>query len=725
MTLPWAREKVVIGIDFGDEYTSAAHGDTLSYICAGITSIRLLTSWPGMSPNPNSTSRMFRTAVAYTEDGHTVAAWGNQIRSGYPAGPVYFNLKSRIAKESVEEALRAKSPGTTPKQDKRDMLDDKALSNIVKMMAGISWTEPALLNIKKHMPTSERAQRDDISNEVLHGQSPDSYGNPLSSREELLTNIRTLLQDEKLIKSSWPAGRILALMKQGVPEFLTDNNTSGPHMLEHASNGYLANHLRMKPPGSIQRDVDTRPENIKMAPAKSAIGIVTDLFRGVQKTIWAECNKVWGEEIFQTMQKELVVTVPAEWLQETKDKLLKAISRAFQLEQLSIHIATAEEVGALYVLKDNQDKGNLAIMAGDTYILMDCRQDFSVTARSYHVSQTSPALVIEQVGPVSSDQRISGQPLRDFLRWLCNWVGRERYSRIPESKLGYESQLLTQIRTLFFHFDGADDVCELRLPAELGIEDDEDLCIEDRTLELSGQRIRHILQPYLNRVFDLIKHQIDTSLVRPKGVILTGDGLHNIPHLGEQIKDYCRSLGVLPLKEPCLGYRCVDFGAVLYGLQAGVFANSMIRFSFSRRHYGLVIPGTNGEIEWLVEKGERLPKTIIVKRTIMTKRFVGSTNLTYPVEEGDDGLTMVVSGKDTTPGDLADPDVESTCKIRMTEFPLQKIDPANEFSSKWTDRQDRLVYEMAFQIRAVFSDTVSFTILHRGEALGETSLEYY
>ncbi|KAM7218064.1 hypothetical protein V8F06_006599 [Rhypophila decipiens] len=682
MTSPWAREKVVIGIDFGDEYTSAAHGDTLSYMREGITSIRLLTSWPRFIQN--SIHQEFRTAVAYAEDGHTVVAWGNQIRSGNPSGPVYFNLKSRIAKESAEKALRAESPGTTPKQDKRDMLNDKALSNIVKMMAGISWTEPALLNIKKHMPTSETPQRGRTSNELLHGQGPDSYANTLASREELLTSIRTFLQDGKLIKTSGPAGRILALMKQEIPEFLTDNDTSGPHMLEHTSKGSSANHLRMKPPSSVENDVNTRVENNKVAPARPAIDLVTDLFRGVQKSIWAECKIVYGAEVFSAFQKELVVTVPAEWLEETKDQLIEALSRAFQFERLSnVRMVTAEEVGALYVLKYNQDEENIAIKAGDTYILMDCRQDYSVTVRSYHVTQTSPALVIEQ----------------DFLRWLCNWVGRERYSRIPESKLGYKSMLLTQITSFLFYFGGADDeVWEIRLPPELGIEDDEDLCIEDRTLELSGQRIRHILQPYLDRVFDLIKHQIDTSLVRPKGVILTGDGLHTLRYLGEQIKDYCRSLGVLPLKT-WLGYRCADIGAVLHGLQAGGVKDSS-KVRFSRAHYGVVIPGN-------------LP------------RFVGSTNLTYPVEEEDDGLTMVVSDKYTMPGGLADPDVESTCKIRMTEFPLQKINPANHFSRKWTDRQGRLVYEMAFPIRAEFNDTISFTILHRGEALGETTLEYY
>jgi hypothetical protein len=70
--------------------------------------------------------------------------------------------------------------------------------------------------------------------------------------------------------------------------------------------------------------------------------------------------------------------------------------------------------------------------------------------------------------------------------WLEQWIGPNRYKLIPENKLRPGSMLMNEFASITQQFGDLDLDSEIRLPKECGIDDDEDLNIEDRTLQITG-----------------------------------------------------------------------------------------------------------------------------------------------------------------------------------------------------------------------------------------------
>lgn len=81
---------------------------------------------------------------------------------------------------------------------------------------------------------------------------------------------------------------------------------------------------------------------------------------------------------------------------------------------------------------------------------------------------------------------ISTNSFQEFLNWLEKWIGEEAYGKIPPEKTRHGSQLLNTFENVKQHFAGEDDDIEIHLPKECGIDDDEDLNIDGRTLTLNA-----------------------------------------------------------------------------------------------------------------------------------------------------------------------------------------------------------------------------------------------
>lgn len=107
---------------------------------------------------------------------------------------------------------------------------------------------------------------------------------------------------------------------------------------------------------------------------------------------------------------------------------------------------------------------------------------------SYTITQTEPTFNVEEAAIGTGAKCGATYVDKEFVDWLQNWIGEEAFNKIPKDKIRHGSQLMNAFETHKQQFTGigaVEDEIMIRLPKECGIEDDEDLRIEDRTLMLT------------------------------------------------------------------------------------------------------------------------------------------------------------------------------------------------------------------------------------------------
>ncbi len=98
--------------------------------------------------------------------------------------------------------------------------------------------------------------------------------------------------------------------------------------------------------GILDKDADQPPDY----PGKSAVDMVADYLTDLRKVAWSQLERTYGASLFQSMRKDLVVTVPAVWSERAKDLTLKAVEKAgFKADKMSM--VTEPEAAAIYTLK--------------------------------------------------------------------------------------------------------------------------------------------------------------------------------------------------------------------------------------------------------------------------------------------------------------------------------------------------------------------------------------
>src|SRR5207247_3364749 len=85
-------------------------------------------------------------------------------------------------------------------------------------------------------------------------------------------------------------------------------------------------------------------------PGQSAIEMVTDYLTKVREHAYGEIAKQYGEAMFRSMRKELVVTIPAVWSEMARDSTLKAVVNA-NFAAAKTSLVTEPEAAAIYTLK--------------------------------------------------------------------------------------------------------------------------------------------------------------------------------------------------------------------------------------------------------------------------------------------------------------------------------------------------------------------------------------
>jgi hypothetical protein len=269
----------------------------------------------------------------------------------------------------------------------------------------------------------------------------------------------------------------------------------------------------------LGREDNSAEEPPPAYPAKDPVEMVTDYLTEVRKHVFKEIELQYGEALFQSLRRSLVITVPAVWSERAKDLTVQAVRKSGWKTDL-ISLVTEPECGAIYTLRWMITGANSQqVSVGDRFVLsvpilfclehvadiyLDAMQEVhtcylflfegylgltsitggTVDLISFRVTDIKPSLRIEEAAIGTGDKCGAAFVDRAFLLWLKGWIGAERFNRIPNEKLRHGSQFMNAFEILKQQFTGSEDGMLISLPRECGIEDDEALAIDDRTLAI-------------------------------------------------------------------------------------------------------------------------------------------------------------------------------------------------------------------------------------------------
>ncbi|KAK6544698.1 hypothetical protein TWF694_001384 [Orbilia ellipsospora] len=483
-------------------------------------------------------------------------------------------------------------------------------------------------------------------------------------------------------------------------------------------------------------DILDKPSGPPDYPGKDPVDMVADYLSKVRETAWEVLENQYGKVFFASMRKDLIVTVPAVWSERAKDLTLKAVGRA-KFEADKISLVTEPEAAAIYTLKGIREGPNRdEIKLGDVFVLCDAGGG-TVDLISYKITQIEPALRVEEAAIGSGDKCGATYVDKEFLAWLEKWIGSEAYGKIPVEKTRYGSQLMVGFETSKFCFSGTEDEMDIRLPKEAGIDEDEDLNIEDRTLTLNADQMKQAFDPCVNRTLELIDGQVASLMKngagKPKMVFVVG-GFGRNPYLYSQIQDYCNKRGI-ETRQPMFPWSAVARGAVCRGLEPG--AGGLVSVRLARKFYGTsaaepfmlgihdpedmfvdeVTGGryARGQMTWLCEKGDRLSEDKPRVMSIEVSRHF------EPNEERQVGAVLVGCTDDVAPRRFADPKAYVICRVRadFSDIPLTQLPKSR---SATTGKE---YYEMDFKLQATFANSeIHWKLIYKGREYGSTTVSY-
>ncbi|KAK4161725.1 hypothetical protein QBC43DRAFT_357267 [Cladorrhinum sp. PSN259] len=489
-------------------------------------------------------------------------------------------------------------------------------------------------------------------------------------------------------------------------------------------------------------DILDEPDGPPEYPGKSPVDMVSDYLTKVREAAWAEIERTYGAEMFASMRRELVVTVPAVWSERAKDLTLKAVQRA-GFNAPRINLVTEPEAAAIYTLKHMREGPNRDdVKVGDVFVLCDAGGG-TVDLISYKITQIEPIFRVEEAAIGSGDKCGATYVDKEFLAWLERWIGSEAYNKIPSEKTRHGSQMMTAFESAKFSFSGEDEDIEIRIPGEAGITNDEDLNIDDQVLTLSAEQMQQVFLPCVNRTLELIDGQVASvmknGLGKPKMVFVVG-GFGRNPYLYRKIQEYCQQRGI-GTRQPPRPWSAVARGAVCRGLELGTDAaggkiTGVVAVRLSRKFYGTPtaeawrpsvhhpddmfiddITGrkmARGQMTWLVDMGDRLPEDTPRVLSLEVSRMFEAE------DEREVGATLVGCGEENAPRRFADDSAQVICRVRADFSDV----PLSTFPKSRSPITGKEFYEASFKLEATFADRITWRLLFRGKEYGSTSVSY-
>ncbi|KAK6337277.1 hypothetical protein TWF730_002683 [Orbilia blumenaviensis] len=315
-------------------------------------------------------------------------------------------------------------------------------------------------------------------------------------------------------------------------------------------------------------DANETPNEPPEYPGKSTVDMVADYLTKVRETTWDVLEQQYGKVLFSSMKKELVVTVPAVWSERAKNLTLKAVNRA-EFNASKIFLLSEPEAAAIYTLKGiREGPSRDDIKIGDVFVLCDAGRS-TVDLISYKITQLEPNLSVEEAAIGSGGKCGASYVESEFLSWLEKWIGSEAFHKIPIEKTRHDSQMMASFENNKSYFSGDDDEMEIRIPAESGIQNSEELNIDEGTLTLSTAQMKQIFNPCINGTIQLIDGQVTavmkSGLGKPKMVLVVG-GFGRNKYLYRKIQEYCSTRGI-GTRQPKFPWSAVARGAVCRGLE--------------------------------------------------------------------------------------------------------------------------------------------------------------
>ncbi|CAM1509097.1 Fc.00g028360.m01.CDS01 [Cosmosporella sp. VM-42] len=474
-------------------------------------------------------------------------------------------------------------------------------------------------------------------------------------------------------------------------------------------------------------------------PGKDAVDLSADYLSKIRETAYAEMSKRYGEVMFSTMRRELVVTVPAVWSERAKDKTMKAVSRAgWGADGMKISMIAEPEAAAIYTLRGMREGVTKEdIQVGDVFVLCDAGGG-TVDLISYKITQVSPVFNVEEAAIGSGDKCGATYIEKEFLSWLEDWIGQERFKRIPPEMTRHGSEMINMFETNKLQFSGTDDEMTVRLPSVVGIGDDEDLNIEDNSLAITNAQMKKFFDPCVNRTLELIDGQVaavmKAGLGKPKMVFVVG-GFGQNGYLYSRIQEYCDARNI-QTRQPMFPWSAVARGAVCRGLETA--QGGLVAVRLARKSYGTPVsvmwnplrhdPAdmhideytgmkmAKGQMRWLCDKGDRLPESAPKTMSIEV-----SAHFNYS-EERTIGALLAGCANDVPCTRFADDDVKVICRVRadFSDIPVQR------FPKSRNPKTGEEYFEVEFKLEAHFkgSGEIVWRMLYKGQEWGSTTVTY-
>ncbi|KAM5341618.1 hypothetical protein ACJ41O_014649 [Fusarium nematophilum] len=264
------------------------------------------------------------------------------------------------------------------------------------------------------------------------------------------------------------------------------------------------------PSGSIKSEIKKLP--------KKPVDIAADFIGAIYGHAIEKIESKVPRDYVSICQKHFVLSVPAVWSDQAKDRTLQAAKKA------GIHPVTPikePEAAALHTLMSQER----ALSVGDCFILCDAGGG-TVDLISYEVVALRPALALKEVVPGTGNMAGSLGLNKRFGEAVQNLVGEEEWIRLKKlpswAKAAREFDL--DIKTAFqgdledeyiVNFPGA----ELEDVPEEGLKRD--------SWFMSGHVVQGIFQPLIHDIVRLVDEQVKSAMLerdaKPvRGIFLVG-----------------------------------------------------------------------------------------------------------------------------------------------------------------------------------------------------------
>ncbi|KAK0737314.1 hypothetical protein B0T21DRAFT_383316 [Apiosordaria backusii] len=235
---------------------------------------------------------------------------------------------------------------------------------------------------------------------------------------------------------------------------------------------------------------------------------------------------------------EYVVTVPAVWSDESKEKTRTAFVNSMQeagLREGTVHLLSEPEAAAIHVLSKWSESSGMAreiIKPGNTFVVCDAGGG-TVDLITYTVTNVNP-LEVKEASPGGGDMAGSAQLNMRFEAYLETIL-----LRVPEFRAMTDRMRKTAIHKAMTEFETTtkrdftknSGTCEL----PISLPDDDKAGIKDGRLKIKSEHLEAHFKPTVSAIVHQVQQQIWESSAPIKAVVLVG-GFSNSLYLYNELR---------------------------------------------------------------------------------------------------------------------------------------------------------------------------------------------